>query len=123
MNNTILDQAATLANRSYRYEIRLDETTTGQPIYFAACLDLEGCFAQGQTIEEALHNLILAQIDYIYSLLEDHQPVPDPIPVAVASTATAGASTWQPVTVIGQPQVQAFFFQPAPSALTPTHPN
>lgn len=92
MNQQLLERAKMLAGRSYRQEIRRSLTTAGEEIYFAACLDLEGCFAQGQTPEDAEANLHLARIDFIYSLLEDGLPVPDPAPIAVTSTAGTGAS-------------------------------
>jgi len=97
MNQTILNNAAKLAHRHYRYDIRLDQTTSGEPIYFATCLDLEGCHAQGETLEEALRNLTDARTDFIYSLLEDNLPVPDPTPIGTASTV--GAASWEKVVI------------------------
>ena len=96
MNQILFGQAAKLACRPYRHEIRLDQATTGEPIYFATCLDLEGCNAQGETMEEALENLILARQDYIYSLLEDNLPVPAPTPI---STNTSGVNSWQMIVI------------------------
>jgi len=105
MNQILLKQATQLANRPYRYEVRLDETTTGEPIYFASCQDIEGCHAQGQTPEEARHNLILARADFIYSLLEDGLPVPEP--TSFATVSTAGAQLWE--AVVTQNQEHAVF--------------
>jgi predicted RNase H-like HicB family nuclease len=114
MNQTLLDQAVKLASRNYIYDIRLDQTTAGEPIYFATCPELEGCHAQGLTPEEAFENLILARQDYIYSLLEDNLPVPDPAPISTA--VSSGAFDWQEVEFHETERAKLTIFIPVPAS-------
>ena len=78
MNNAILAKAEALAKRGYIVEIYEDKTTDGNDIYLAKCPELPGCMAQGNTIEEAMNNVIKSRIDFIYFLLEDSLAVPEP---------------------------------------------
>jgi len=73
-----IEKAAKLAERAYSVQVVTDETTDGMPIYLARIAELDGCMAQGETIEQALENLRGAKIDFIASLLEDGLPVPCP---------------------------------------------
>jgi predicted RNase H-like HicB family nuclease len=74
----IREKAETLAARPYILMTSLDETTDGKPIYIARILEVEGCFGQGPSKDEAKEDLRLALVDYIESLLEDGLPVPEP---------------------------------------------
>lgn len=56
-----------------------DVLSNGKPVFIARSIELEGCKSQGHTLEEAIANLDLACIDYIYSLLEDGIEPPEPI--------------------------------------------
>jgi predicted RNase H-like HicB family nuclease len=85
-----------------------DETSEGHPIFLARNPALYGCMAQGDTLEEAINNLEEARIDYIYSLLEDNQEIPDPAIDAVMTVDTAS-----PVQITMQGTVQ---FDPATKA-------
>jgi len=84
VDQALLKKANKLAAKSYLTVVTLDETTDGQPVYFARNLELPNCLGQGFTYEEAVQDLLLARIDYIYSLLEDDLPVPDPSHLAYA---------------------------------------
>lgn len=88
MNQNLQMQAIKLAEQPYSVEVLLDETTEGQPIYVARVPELEGCMAQGETIEQALESLTEAKIDYIQSLLDDGLPVPAP---ALRATTTSSS--------------------------------
>lgn len=90
MNQSLLQQAENLARRPYLIEITRDETTENELVYVARNPELEGCMAQGETEDIAEANLLLARVDYIYSLLEDSQPIPEP---ATTNTTTASASS------------------------------
>ncbi|MBL8220825.1 MAG: type II toxin-antitoxin system HicB family antitoxin [Bryobacterales bacterium] len=46
-------------------------------LWVAECLSLPGCVSQGQTREEAVHNIRQAIQLYIAVLEEDHLPVPE----------------------------------------------
>jgi predicted RNase H-like HicB family nuclease len=76
MDNKI--KANLLAERPYILKVTLDQTTDDQPVYFANVLEVEGCFGQGTTQEEAIADLKLAMVDFIESLLDDNMPVPEP---------------------------------------------
>ena len=89
MNPNLMEQATQLAKRPYLVETSLDETTEGELIYLARSPEIEGCIAQGETIEQAQKNLVEARIDYIFSLLEDGLPVPEPAIIPTASTSSA----------------------------------
>ena len=66
------------------YAVQLTEDWAGNTrCYVARNPALPGCMAQGETPLEAVKNLADAREMYIDSLLEDGQPVPEPI------TATA----------------------------------
>ena len=84
-------EAERLAAGGYNVQFIKDETTSGQPIYVAISPELEGCIAQGETIDDALASLHKARVDYIQSLLEDGLPVPEPqsIPTTTTSSLTA----------------------------------
>lgn len=86
MNKNLRNKAEKLANRSYIVEVVLDETTDGQPVYIAKTPELEGCFGQGETIDDAVKSLSEARVDFIQSLLEDDLPIPGP---SLATTTTA----------------------------------
>jgi len=90
MDPDLRSKAENLAKRSYIVEVVRDQTTDDQPIYLARNPELEGCFGQGDTSEEAIQDLLEARIDFIQSLLEDGLPVPDPIPL---TTNTANVTT------------------------------
>ena len=79
MNSELFLKAQLLANRDYYPVLRHDITTAGEPIILAFHIELDGCLSQGNTPEQAIENLRLARLDYIYGLLEDNLPVPDPI--------------------------------------------
>jgi antitoxin HicB len=53
--------------------------------YWAEVPDVEGCFIQGETIEELLDEAPLAIAAHIEALREDGQPVPRPRGVVLAT--------------------------------------
>jgi predicted RNase H-like HicB family nuclease len=71
-------QAEELAKRPYLKSTSLQETTDDEPIYFARVLEIDGCFGQGKTLEEAQKDLELAMVDFIESLIQDGLEVPEP---------------------------------------------
>jgi predicted RNase H-like HicB family nuclease len=88
MNNNPRNKAKELACRPYTVEVVLDETTDGRPVYMARTPELEGCFGQGETIDDAVNNLYEARVDFIQSLLEDGLPIPNPSILATTTTAS-----------------------------------
>lgn len=91
MRAEILLQAQKLAELPYTVEVAADQTTDEEPVYLARVPELEGCIAQGRSIEDALESLHEARVDYISSLLEEGLPVPLPAPLA--TTSASGASS------------------------------
>lgn len=84
--------AERLAAQPYLIRIAEDETTQGEPIFVASIEELDGCIAQGETMDEAILALRAAAVDYIASMLEDGLPVPPPsIPTTASSNASASA--------------------------------
>ena len=78
MNEERFQEAKRLADRPYQAHIFPDETTDGKPGYFVRIPEMPGCVSDGETVEEAKKNLELAKVDFIYFLLEDGLPVPEP---------------------------------------------
>jgi predicted RNase H-like HicB family nuclease len=80
MNNQHLwEEAEKLAARGYSIQILQDQLSDGSPIFVARNPELAGCLSQGRSREDALAQLDRARVDYIYSLLEDGVPVPEPL--------------------------------------------
>jgi predicted RNase H-like HicB family nuclease len=79
MNPDLQKQAEELAARRYSMFVFRDTTTDDEPIYVAINPELEGCFAQGETSQEARENLNAFRVDYIYHLLSHGLSVPDPV--------------------------------------------
>jgi predicted RNase H-like HicB family nuclease len=92
-------QAEQLAQRPYLLMTSIEESTDDQPIYFARVLEMDGCFGQGETREEAITDLQLAMVDFIESLMEDGLYVPEPSKL-VSTTVSTGSETT--VTFVGQ---------------------
>ena len=89
------EKAQQLASRPYVVAVRLEETTDNEPTYVARSPELEGCIAQGETVEEAVKNLQEARVDYIESLLEDGLPVPAPYHLATTTTTAFESVTFE----------------------------
>jgi len=84
--------AEKLAELPYSVEVALDETTEGQRVYTARVPELEGCFGQGHTIDEAISNLNEARVDFIESLLVDGVSVPQPSTLATKTSSSSSAT-------------------------------
>lgn len=88
-------KAEELAKRPYLIMTSIEETTDDQPIHFARVLEIDGCFGQGTTRDEAIEDLRLAMVDFIESLLEDDLPVPEPTKISpTIGTSTQGVFTF-----------------------------
>ncbi len=88
-------KAEELARRPYLIRTSLEETTDDQPIHFARVLEMDGCFGQGTTRDEAIADLRSAMVDFIESLLDDGLAVPEPTKVdSTIGTSTQGVFTF-----------------------------
>ena len=92
MQDGLISRAKEIVALPYSIDVVEDETTTGHLIYVARITELDGCIAQGQTIQEALRSLREAAIDYVVSLLEDGAPIPSPSSPVTASSSTASTT-------------------------------
>lgn len=92
-------QAEQLAQRPYLLMTSIEETTDEQPIYFARVLEMDGCFGQGETRDDAIEDLQLAMVDFIESLMEDGLYVPEPSRLVNTTTGTSSRTT---ITFVGQ---------------------
>jgi len=78
IRDDLWEQAGELAARPYKVVTIEDTLTDGTVVVVARNPELKGCLAQGLTAEEAIRELGEARQVYIYSLLEDKLPVPEP---------------------------------------------
>lgn len=78
MSANYFELAQELAARPYFIMKLRDETTNGAPTYLARALEIENCFGQGDTPEEAEQDFRGALVDFIEGLLEDGLYVPEP---------------------------------------------
>lgn len=88
-NPQIWAKAQELAGRGYATIISDDTLSSGETIYLAEHPELAGCLAQGYSVEEALENLQMITVDFIYYLLEDGLDVPAP---ATSETVTGSSA-------------------------------
>ncbi len=87
--------AQKLASRPYTIRILRDDSIPEKPLYMAVNPELEGCMAQGESIEEAERFLDEFRVDYILHLLEHDLPVPEPAATAtMTSTPIFVTETW-----------------------------
>lgn len=96
MAESLRDKAKKLAARPYTLRILVDASEPEQPLYLAMNPELEGCMAQGETVEEAANNLAEFRIDYIEHLLEHDLTVPYP---ASEATVTGDLSHRRTITI------------------------
>jgi len=71
--------AKEIAQKPYAILVYEDKTTTGEKIYLAMHPEFTGCMAQGETEESAIKELENVTLEYIESLIEDRQPIPEPL--------------------------------------------
>ena len=87
--------AEKLAKQPYTTLVTLDKTTDDEKIYFARALEVEGCFGQGDTPDEARYDLQLAMVDFIESLLDDGIPIPEPTRLVHSAADRSGVATYK----------------------------
>jgi predicted RNase H-like HicB family nuclease len=59
--------------------------------FWAEVPALEGCYAQGETLDEVLADVRDAITSYIDALKEDGQPVPGSLPIVIATVSVPAA--------------------------------
>jgi predicted RNase H-like HicB family nuclease len=78
-------KAEELAARQYLTLVNRETDEDGEYYFVAVNPELPGCRADGDTPDAAKKNLAEARVDFIYFLLEDNLPVPDPDSFTVQS--------------------------------------
>ena len=76
-----------IAMKSYDYKVLLEPDVTGG--YVVTCPSFQGCYSQGDTIEEALENIKEAILLCIEDLEEDGGEIPDPSKSLLATVKVA----------------------------------
>ena len=65
---------------NYRFSVIIEKDEDG---YFASCHELQGCFTQGETYEEAIANIKDAISLHIEDRLEAGEAIPQPETVSL----------------------------------------
>jgi len=68
--------------KSYRFSVLIERDKDG---YFAFCPELQGCYSQGDTYEEALENIRDAIHLHLEDRLESGEEIPQPESVSLTS--------------------------------------
>lgn len=78
MTNTLEQRAEELSQRPYRVKLEKDEIADGEFVFLARVVEMPTCMAQGSTAVEAEGELREVMFEFIFSLLEDGEEVPEP---------------------------------------------
>lgn len=89
MSEIMEQKARELAAQPYHVVISREDVEAGKQVFFLSYLELPGCVAQGETLEEAKAELEEVAYEYILGYLEDGVPVPAPY---TTSQTTGGIS-------------------------------
>jgi predicted RNase H-like HicB family nuclease len=68
--------------KTYRFSVVIEKDEEG---YFAFCPELQGCYTQGDTYEEALENIKDAIRLHVEDRLETGEEIPQPESVSLTS--------------------------------------
>jgi predicted RNase H-like HicB family nuclease len=72
--------------KAYRFSVVIEGDKDG---YFASCAELQGCYAQGRSFDEALRNIRDAVRLHVEDRLEQGEPIPAPSSVTLTSLEIA----------------------------------
>jgi predicted RNase H-like HicB family nuclease len=72
--------------KTYRFSIIIEKDRDG---YFAMCPELQGCYTQGETYEEALKNIKDAVMLHLTDRVEAGEEIPQPESVSLTSLEVA----------------------------------
>jgi len=73
-------------SRAYRFSVVIEKDKDG---YFAFTPELQGCYSQGDTYEEAIENIRDAIILHVEDRLESSEEVPPSEPISLTSLEVA----------------------------------
>ncbi len=68
--------------KTYRFSVVIEKD---EEVYFAFCPELQGCYTQGDTYEEALENIKDAIRLHVEDRLETGEEIPQPESVSLTS--------------------------------------
>jgi predicted RNase H-like HicB family nuclease len=71
---------------AYRFSVVIEGDKDG---FFAHCPELQGCYTQGKTYDEALRNIQDAVRLHVADRLEQGEPIPEPASVTLTSLEIA----------------------------------
>ncbi|MGH7889801.1 MAG: type II toxin-antitoxin system HicB family antitoxin, partial [Thermodesulfobacteriota bacterium] len=72
--------------KTYRFSVIVEKDKEG---YFALCPELQGCYTQGDTYEEALENIKDAIRIHVEDRIEGGEDIPQPESVSLTSLEVA----------------------------------
>lgn len=72
--------------KTYRFSVVLEKDLDG---YFASCPQLQGCYTQGETYEEALENIKDAIRLHLADRVEAGEDIPQPESISLVSLEVA----------------------------------
>jgi predicted RNase H-like HicB family nuclease len=122
MSENLRERAIQLAARSYLRVVLRDDTLSEEPLYVALNPELDGCMAQGETVEEAENYLDEFRVDYIEHLLKNDLPVPDPTTVTtMTGSPTFGKTKWQFEKLGSESNLDEVEEEPSPTASEPLY--
>jgi predicted RNase H-like HicB family nuclease len=83
----VTDISANIAcPRNFRFSVIIEKDSDG---FFASCPQLQGCYSQGDTYEEALRNIRDAILLHVEDRLASGEEVPQPEYVSLTSLEVA----------------------------------
>ena len=72
--------------KTYRFSVVVEKDQDG---YFAFCPELQGCYTQGETYEEALENIKDAVRLHVEDRIEAGEEIPQPESISLTSLEVA----------------------------------
>lgn len=90
MNENLEEKARELAAQPYHIVITREELSDGKNVFFLSYLELPGCDAQGNTLDEAKAELDEVAYEYILGYLQDGVEIP--VPYATSQTSGSGST-------------------------------
>lgn len=79
-------ETVSVRSRVYRFSVVIEKDKDG---YFAFTPELQGCYSQGDTYEEAMENIRDAVVLHIEDRLESGEEIPQPESVSLTSLEVA----------------------------------
>lgn len=78
MDQELLSAAKAMAACGYQAGVQREDDENGNHVWVAFVPEMPSCFAQGDSVEDAIEALKTVREDYIYFLMKHGVPVPEP---------------------------------------------